>query len=208
MNSKRLLSSLLSVLVLFPAIPAMAFDNGNAPTPSSESSMESEENLRRRSVDLDNLYIRFLADISENKGNVGELERIEIRLLNEMSRLRNTKGDLLQRGKYYCYNLAEGRMSVTAEGKLYDKEECYIVYTRGICRIFINMAKLLSGSDSGMSLDEAFWTVRRTMELLEPIFENAINSESLNLEYRGTLHRMALEVRDRLTTFRGWSTSL
>lgn len=207
MNSKRLLSSLLSVLVLFPAIPAMAFDNGNAPTPSSESSMESEEDLRRRSVDLDNFYIRFLADISENKGNVDELERIEFRLLNEMSRLNNAQSDLWQRGEYYCYSSAKGR-SVTAEGELYDKEERYIVYTRGICSIFINMAKLLSGSNSGMPLDEAFLTVRHTVELLEPIFENAINSESLNLEYRGTLHRMALEVRDRLTTFRGWSTSL
>lgn len=199
MNSKRLLSSLLSVLVLFPAIPAMASDNGNAPVPSSESSMESEEDLRRRSVDLDNLYIGLLAEISENKGNVDELERIKIRLLNETSRVKNARINLRQRGKYYCYDLAKGRMSVTAEGELYDKEESYIVYTLNICGVFMIMAKLLSSSDSGISFAEAFSAVKLVMDTL-PSFENVRYFGSMDDRYKDTLLAMALEVRDRLTT--------
>lgn len=208
MNSKRLLSSLLSVLVLFPAIPAMASDNGNAPVPSSKSSVEGEEYFRRRSVVLDNLYNRFLAVISKNKMNVSGLECIETTLLKEWLKVKDVQSDLGKRGMHCMYSPSVGITSVSAEEGVAIKEERYATYTLFICEVFLNMAKLSSGSNSGMSLDEAVSTFEQVRSTL-PHFENVELLGFLDDRYKNTLLAMVSEVRKRLTiTEDGWVMSI
>lgn len=211
MNSKRLLSSLLSVLVLFPAIPAMASDNGNAPVPSSKSSkssVEGEEYFRRRSVVLDNLYNRFLAVISKNKMNVSGLECIETTLLKEWLKVRDVQSDLGKRGMHCMYNPSVGITSVSAEEGVAMREERYATYTLLICKVFSNMAKLSSDSNSGMSLDEAVSTFEQVRDTL-PHFENVEHFGFLDDRYKNTLLAMVSEVRKRLTiTKDGWVMSI
>ncbi len=186
MNLKKSSSCLLSVLLLLPIIPARVSGDDYTFLPSSASSRRSEERSCRRGAYLAARYNDILIKIHTNRYNLENLKYMFTKLSDKEKKIRESRGDV-------CATMTDA-----------DEKELYIELTTYICRIYLNVAKVLPNLHSGTLSNKEVEIINVTMRLLGAV-DNIISSpfSSLDTGYKRRLGEMVAESRFILTVFMG-----